>query len=115
MPLKSIIPESKAKEMVERQRRRVEERKDLPAGLKEPYELQLKALESNNGADVEVTHIPGLVSNVGMMISVCCCASHNEMIIHLAQPEPGKKYITIGPVINHPFSRGYVVTFFSDS
>ena len=67
VPLKSIIPESKAKELIGRLRLRIEKRgESLSAGLKEQYDIQLRLLESNLAADIEITHIPSFISNVGM-------------------------------------------------
>ena len=92
-PLNFVLPQRRVKVLVAEQRKKIEERAgSLPPGLKEQYDLQLDLLESGQGADIEFAHIPG-------------------HLIPLKKPEPGKAYMTVGPVMNHNFSRGTVVRY----
>ena len=96
VPLASITESSqRANEIISRLRKRIDDKVRmglLQPGLKEQYDLQLDLLESGQGADIEFAHIPG-------------------HLIPLKKPEPGKAYMTGGPVMNHNFSRGTVVRY----
>lgn len=54
--------------MISKQRQNLEASGASPStGLGEQFEIQLKILESNNGADIEIAHLPFFTSNVGML------------------------------------------------
>ena len=90
-PLKNILPESRVKTLIDEQRKKIEARAHtLPPGLKEQYDIQLEVLESGQGADIEVAHVPGYIFPLGT-------------------DEPGKSYMAIVPAMNHNFSRGFIV------
>lgn len=109
-PLNTIVPKSRAKELVSKQRKRIEERSNfLREGLREQYEIQLQALESGRGADIEFAHLAAFMSGVGMQLRFL----NQNIFLHngygKALPEPGKAYTAIAVLINHPFTRGNVV------
>ncbi|KAJ7635367.1 GMC oxidoreductase [Roridomyces roridus] len=62
---------------------------DKVPGLKEQFELQMAALRDEKLPDLELVGFPGLMTA-------------------LTAPEPGKTYVTMLSVLNHPFSRGTI-------
>ena len=92
-PLKTLLTEPRVKSLIAEQRKKIEERAgSLPPGLKEQYDIQLEVLESGEGADIEIAHVPGYIFPVGTS-------------------EPGKSYMAMVAAMNHNFSRGSVVRF----
>lgn len=61
VPLSSLSAPEFAKELIVKQRSRIEEKiksGSLAPGLKEQYEIQLEELEKQRGGDVELTCFP---------------------------------------------------------
>ena len=66
-PLSTIMPESQAKEWISEQRRNIKRKGDaIPIWLREQYELQLRTLESGEGADIEIAYLSAFTSGIGM-------------------------------------------------
>ncbi|KAF8153936.1 GMC oxidoreductase [Crassisporium funariophilum] len=62
---------------------------ELPAGLKEQLDIQIAVLRDDTLPDCEIAAFPGFFTSS-------------------SKPEPGKSYITILPMVNHPISRGTI-------
>ncbi|EJT96820.1 GMC oxidoreductase [Dacryopinax primogenitus] len=90
MPLQKVSAD--AESLIAAQRTKLErEHQDgkFSKGLWEQYQIQLRNLEESAGVDVEYTVFPAFFT-------------------FRSKPEPGKSYMTILSVLNHPFSRGSV-------
>ncbi|KIM89884.1 GMC oxidoreductase [Piloderma croceum F 1598] len=61
----------------------------LPPGLAEQLDVQLEILRNDTLPDVEIVAVP----------------CH---LVAPSPPEPGKSYVTLFCIIQHPFSRGYI-------
>ncbi|KAH8099870.1 GMC oxidoreductase [Cristinia sonorae] len=61
----------------------------LPPGLAEQYDIQLRILKDDSVPDMEIVGFPGFLS-------------------FLSTPQPEANHLTVGSVLQHPFSRGTI-------
>ena len=114
VPLASVTESSEvAKGINSKLRKRIEDKAKaglLPPGLKEQYDLQLEELEMRGYGDCEIIHFPSFFGSVGGKSKrTFFSGSVHEMKFRSA-PEDGKAYISAAALLNHPFSRGTIVS-----
>jgi choline dehydrogenase-like flavoprotein len=80
----SIIINKTEAEIKERQEKGL-----LPPGLAEQFALQISTLRDDRLPDFEIVAFPGFFTAI-------------------SKPEAGKRYVTMLPMVNHPFSRGSI-------
>ena len=81
----------------------------LPPGLAEQLDVQLENLRNDTLPDVEIVAVPCHL--------VAPSECHDRTIKNISDmcqgpPEPGKSYMTLFCILQHPFSRGYIVSCF---
>lgn len=81
----------------------------LKPGLAEQLEIQLEILKDDTLPDIEIVAFPGLFT--GISSSSFTTLFFRLFILLLAAPEPGRSYVTMLCVLNHPISRGTIVCF----
>lgn len=81
--------------------------KNIPPGRAEQYDIQLQRLKDDKLPDFEFVGFPGFFP------AYCECYGKSHIIENLSAtsvtPQPGKKYISMLFILNHPFSRGTIV------
>ena len=84
-----------------------------PPGLQRQYELQIERLE-RDGLAWEIAQYPGLsiATNLPSM-SAGYCSVLFRLHVFADSPNPGKKCMSLSPLLMHPFSRGTVVSMIS--
>lgn len=101
--------------IIDNLRGRIEEKVQagiLPPGLKEQYDLQLEELETRGYGDCEILFYPRYFG-IGGMLSAHPFRINLNGISHVFSfvvPEAGKLYLSAGTLLNHPFSRGTIVS-----
>ncbi len=85
---------------------------EYSTGLQKQLAIQLESL-STKQPGCEMNVYPGFLSFPSTSPSEELCVSH-QILNHFFQdpPQPNKKYLTIAPAFNHPFSRGSTVAHF---
>lgn len=118
VPLASLTETpKKALEIIDSLRKRIEEKAQaglLPPGLKEQYDHQLEELETRGYGDCEILFYPRYFG-IGGTLAANTLRINVKSISHifflsLVVPEPGKFYLSTGTLLNHPFSRGTIVS-----
>jgi hypothetical protein len=114
IPLSTINPKE-APGLVEGVAKKINDAKrdgKLPPGLAEQLDVQLEILRNDTLPDVEIVAVPC------HMVAPSECHKRtvkNTSDVCQGPPEPGKSYVTLFCIIQHPFSRGYIVSYFSFS
>lgn len=91
IPLSTTSPKE-APSLIEAVTKKIDDVKrdgKLPPGLAEQLDIQLEILRDDTLPDVEIVAVP----------------SH---LVAPSPPEPGKAYVTLFCILQHPFSRGYI-------
>ncbi|KAJ7157930.1 GMC oxidoreductase [Mycena crocata] len=86
-PLSSAT--SEAPVLLERAAGTVKDTGKFPPGLQEQLDLQIMCLQDDSAPDIELVAFPAFFTAI-------------------SAPEPGKSYLTILAVLNHPLSRGTI-------
>ena len=83
----------------------------LPTGLAVQYDRQLATLKDDTVPDIELVGFPGLFTTTCMLSvsRVTCIQLRGKQTT--ATPQPGTKYTTMLMMLNHPFSRGSIVSY----
>ncbi|KAJ7458937.1 GMC oxidoreductase [Mycena latifolia] len=87
IPLSAATPDAAA--LIDRAAAGLAARNELPPGLREQLDIQLASLRDESAPDLELVAFPGFFTPI-------------------SQPEPGKSYVTLSAVLNHPLSRGSI-------
>jgi len=83
--------------------------KGIP-GLSEQLDIQIEALRDPQSPDCELIAFPGLSNRRGeieMEPNPKSTMLMNEL--DTGTPEPGKSYVSMFGMLNHPLSRGFIV------
>ena len=105
VPLHSVT--SRTDDLMQRIQTELVESTTHSPGLRKQFEVQLENLKTKQ-AGCELGIFPGFLSVPSM--SVIKSQELSQITRYLLDmPKPGKKYLTVTPVFNHPFSRGSIV------
>lgn len=120
LPLSDITSAARVKELVDAEEAQVEQHlkssKSQP-GLREQYDIQLEMLKDPDSVDGEIIVVPfyfpsptGISIFIALVdVSVVGLTLANGVYL-AAKPQPGKTYLSLICALNHPFSRGSIVS-----
>jgi hypothetical protein len=108
IPLSAISPKE-SPSLVEGVAQKIDDAKrdhKLPSGLAEQLDVQLEILRNDTLPDLEIVAVPCYL----VAPSECHGGTvTNTSDVCQGPPEPGKSYATLSCIVQHPFSRGYIV------